>query len=142
MGPRSPSNGEETAMTDVLPARRSRRVPWLLALAAAALLGAGAAVYVLRGASLTAPPPPPPSPAPLVVQAAPADVTAQAHQFCGACHAYPPPDSFPRAAWKGEVERGFRFAAQSDVRLKVPPFGQILHHFEERAPEELPPAIF
>jgi len=35
------------------------------------------------------------------------DVSGQVHQFCGACHAYPPAETFPRWAWKEEVERGY-----------------------------------
>src|SRR5713101_9595848 len=36
----------------------------------------------------------------------------QVHRFCGYCHAYPPPDTFPRSAWRMETLRGYRFFDQ------------------------------
>src|SRR6266568_4770474 len=60
----------------------------------------------------------PPSPRP---PETPADIVEQVHTFCGACHAYPPADSFPRKHWRAEVERGFRFFEQSTLALKPPP---------------------
>jgi hypothetical protein len=64
------------------------------------------------------------------------------HQFCGACHTYPPPDAFPRSAWTDEVERGYEFFAASNLALRPPPKEQVVRYFEERAPEALPPAVF
>jgi len=66
------------------------------------------------------------------------DVSAQVHQFCGACHAYPPPDTFPRSAWKEEVERGYVFFAQSGLAMPAPPIDDVVKHYEDRAPLELP----
>jgi hypothetical protein len=62
--------------------------------------------------------------------------------YCSACHAYPPADSFPRAAWKEEVEKAYKLIAQSNqdgkrVGLKAPPMEQVLRYYEERAPLEL-----
>jgi hypothetical protein len=68
------------------------------------------------------------------------DVTEQVHAFCGACHAYPPPDTFPRSAWKHEVERGYVFFEQSGLPLQPPPIEAVVKHFEAGAPEKLPPA--
>jgi hypothetical protein len=82
---------------------------------------------------------PPPDPAP---PSSKEDVTAQVHQFCGACHAYPPPDNFPKWAWKSEVERGFVFFSESSLPLKAPPINDVIAYYESRAPDELPPAQF
>src|SRR5579859_4053885 len=79
----------------------------------------------------------PPSPRPAET---PTDIEQQVHTFCGACHEYPPPDSFPRKHWRAEVERGFRFFEQSTLRLKPPPLESVVKHYEERAPEEFPVA--
>ena len=49
------------------------------------------------------------------------DVTAQVRQFCSACHAYPPSKTFPRWAWKEEVERGYLFFNRSSLALTAPP---------------------
>src|SRR5262249_28738538 len=69
----------------------------------------------------------------------PADVSEQVHNFCGSsCHAYPPPDSFPRANWRSEVERGYRFAEQAGLTRKVPPIESVVRYYEKRAPEEVP----
>jgi len=99
----------------------------LVALAVLALAGCG-----------TAPPPPPEVPA---VAPLPADIEAQVHTFCGgACHAYPPADSFPRRHWRSEVERGFRFFDQSGLALSPPKLGHVVRYYEEKAAEEYPAA--
>jgi hypothetical protein len=60
------------------------------------------------------------------------------HQFCGAaCHAYPPPDTFPRRYWRQEVQRGYQFFEQSRLALEPPPAESVIRYYEERAPEEL-----
>src|SRR5579864_7058005 len=102
----------------------------LVFLAVAASAGAG--WYFLRDNG------PPVIPAPPPVSSA--DIPAQVHQFCGACHAYPPAETFPRSAWKEEVERGYSFFASSDLRVTPPPIAQVIQYYEERAPERLPPA--
>src|SRR5215475_10616576 len=64
------------------------------------------------------------------------DLVQQVHAFCGACHAYPPPDTFPRDAWKMEVERGYLFFADSLRPLRrPPPFEATVKYYEERAPK-------
>lgn len=78
------------------------------------------------------------SPTPAV---ATADIEKEVHVFCGsACHAYPPADTFPRRYWKAEVERGFHFFEQSGQSMAVPPIEAVVRYYEQRAPEELPPA--
>jgi hypothetical protein len=71
----------------------------------------------------------------------PDDIEEQVHSFCGAsCHAYPPPDSFPRKHWRMEVERGYKFFDQSGLALTPPKFAHVVRYYEERAPEDYPPA--
>ena len=69
----------------------------------------------------------------------------QVHHFCGACHAYPPPDTFPRSNWRYEVMQGYGFYEKSgvnDPRLRnlgvIPPIGTVTKYYENRAPEALP----
>jgi hypothetical protein len=62
------------------------------------------------------------------------------HNFCGACHFYPPPDTFPKRYWKEEVERGYSFFGQAGMPMVAPPIAEVTRYYEERAPEELPPA--
>ncbi len=82
-------------------------------------------------------PPPPPSSRP---PDDPADIVEQVHNFCGgACHAYPPPDSFPKRYWRKEVQRGFGFFEQSAIARKVPPFESVVRYYEQRAPEDFTP---
>jgi hypothetical protein len=69
-----------------------------------------------------------------------ADIESQVHSFCGHCHAYPPPDIFPREHWRAEVERGYRFFEKSTRNLKPPPLASVVAYYEERAPVTLPPA--
>ena len=98
---------------------------WLFALVAVAGCG-------------TSTPPPPPA---VAANDAPADIEAQVHTFCGgACHPYPPADSFPRKHWRTEVERGFRFFEQSGKSLTPPPVEAVVKYYEDRAPVELPHA--
>ncbi len=70
--------------------------------------------------------------------------SAQVHQFCGACHAYPLPETFPRSAWRFEVMQGYGFYEHSNYdnpKLRslgpVPPAATVIKYFENRAPIEL-----
>ncbi len=65
-------------------------------------------------------------------------IVEQVHAFCAACHAYPPPETFPRSAWKEEVERGYFFFGKSNEKLTPPPIDQAIKYYEERAPLKLP----
>jgi hypothetical protein len=62
------------------------------------------------------------------------------HTFCGNCHVYPPADTFPRFAWKEEVERGYFFFSKSNLKLVPPRIEEVIDYYESRAPEKLPPA--
>ncbi len=58
--------------------------------------------------------------------------------FCGDCHTTPHADTFPKAAWEAEVERGYRFyldAGRED--LVLPPKADIVGYFRSLAPDEL-----
>ena len=73
---------------------------------------------------------------------APFDLDEQVRLGCVHCHAFPPPDTFPRWAWKEEVEQAYRFAAVSNMSRVLPPIDSVVTWFEQRAPEQLPPAEF
>ena len=50
----------------------------------------------------------------LASEASPAEASPEeVRQLCGACHAYPTPDSFPKSAWRKEVQLGFDFLRDS-----------------------------
>ena len=62
----------------------------------------------------------------------------QVAAFCGDCHAVPPPGSFPRRAWREQVELGHRFYVESGRNdLLVPPMNDVIGYYESLAPEEL-----
>jgi len=68
-----------------------------------------------------------------------AEVTQQVKIFCGACHAVPLPDSFPRQAWYDEVRQGFNFYYESGRTDLVPPRqASVVKWYQQRAPEQLP----
>jgi len=73
--------------------------------------------------------------------ATPAEVAPlQIEQYCGTqCHAFPPADSFPKAAWKEEVEKAYQIIYNSGRKtaLQPPPEQQVVQYYEERAPAEL-----
>jgi hypothetical protein len=66
-------------------------------------------------------------------------IAERVRHFCGGCHAYPPPETFPKAAWKHEVERGYEFFSTATKALRPPPLDDVIRYYVERAPEELPP---
>jgi hypothetical protein len=63
---------------------------------------------------------------------------AQVEGFCGACHAYPPPDTFPKSNWPAEVERGFGFHLQSGKDMKPPRYDSVVAYYTAHAPDALP----
>src|SRR5436190_9391337 len=108
---------------------RRSAVLWLVVAPLAAL---GGVAYVLLSALPAASPPVSPAPEP-------AEATgAQVHQLCGGCHAYPPPDTFPRFAWRKEVKQGYDFFHKDVTPLTdYPPMASVVRYYEKRAPEEL-----
>jgi hypothetical protein len=101
---------------------------WLLL---AVILGGGpvCAIWVLKPEARPAP-----SMAPL-----PAEATAEeVHRLCAACHAYPPPETFPHSAWRKEVEQGYKFFHEDpSYRFDYPPLEAVVRYYENRAPEAL-----
>jgi hypothetical protein len=65
-------------------------------------------------------------------------VSEQVSNFCGACHAPPPPSSFPQFAWAAEVAQGYGFYASSGLVLTVPDQARVTQFYETQAPVELP----
>lgn len=58
--------------------------------------------------------------------------------FCGNCHAYPPPDSFPQSAWHEEVTQGYVFyRASGRTDLVEPPQIEVLQYYRQLAPTKL-----
>jgi hypothetical protein len=113
---------------------RRRVCGWWLAFLAVLAAGTAAAAtcfYFGRPVSNEAPP--------TTSHSAPSVASPlQIEEYCSKCHAYPPPDTFPRSAWKEEVEKAYKIIAMSNVSAKAPPLDQVLAHYEKRAPLELP----
>src|SRR5205814_7731793 len=70
------------------------------------------------------------------------DIARRVHDFCGACHPYPPADTFPKDAWQHEVEQGYEFFSRAGRNLEAPPLDEVVECYKARAPEKLPPAQF
>jgi hypothetical protein len=66
---------------------------------------------------------------------------AEVERVCAACHVLPPPETFPRDAWKAEVVRGFKFFDRSGNTSAAPDEGRVLRWFQNRAPESLPQPV-
>jgi hypothetical protein len=118
-------------MSDNLsPAPRRSLKRWLLGAAVALAVSGGLAYAVFI---------PKPAAPPVVLPPEPAEATAEeVHRLCGACHAYPPPDSFPRSAWRKEVKQGYDFFHQDpSYRFDFPPLEGVVRYYESRAPEAL-----
>jgi hypothetical protein len=116
-------------MTDHL--SPSRSLSWRLL--AAALVVLGGVALLCRQYLLTAPAPEG------TAQAVPRPEEAsdeQIHRFCGAvCHAYPPPDAFPRAAWRREIKQAYDFFRSSKLEIDFPSQESVALYYERRAPE-------
>jgi hypothetical protein len=64
-----------------------------------------------------------------------AALDGQIRAFCGDCHAMPSPSTFPKSAWREEVNKGFNFYAESKrTDLEVPPLLKVVEWFASRAP--------
>src|SRR5258708_723677 len=75
------------------------------------------------------------------VEAAPAEADPkQVHAFCSTCHAYAPPETFPRAQWPEEVRRAYDFYRESGHRADPPDLERVIAYYQNRAPLELPAA--
>lgn len=112
--------------------KRHRWSWWVLLLTAPALALAIAGVIILPQTPTSIPS--------LVIPPEPPEASAeQVHQFCGACHAYPPPETFPRSAWRKEVRQAYDFFAKSPLLgMEFPSLESVALYYEHRAPETLP----
>ncbi len=63
--------------------------------------------------------------------------SADVHRVCAACHAYPQPETLPRAVWRKEVKQGFDFLRDSVIAEKYPSLESVVEYYERRAPEQL-----
>jgi hypothetical protein len=72
----------------------------------------------------------------------PAVAALTVEDFCSRCHAYPPADTFPRSAWKDEVEKAYKFFRMSNLYVTPPPEEESIKHYEAEAPLALPAAVF
>src|SRR5262245_44511813 len=106
-----------------LPTATGRAVRLLVLAVAVLFAGVGGYTYLARPVGTVEPPA---SPAPV------AEATAeQVRQFCGACHAYPPPDSFPRPLWQRGVQQGFDFFRASNLpREQAPSLASVVNYYE------------
>ncbi len=85
-----------------------------------------------------------PQPAPVASE----DVAEASHEavrdLCGKCHAYPPPDCFPRHAWRHELRQAYDFMRNSPLPGGYPSLESVARYYEARAPAEFvipaPPA--
>jgi hypothetical protein len=65
--------------------------------------------------------------------------TEQVRQMCAGCHTYPPPDTFPKSAWRKEVKQGFDFFHDDPgYRFPYPSLESVVSYYENRAPKSLP----
>jgi hypothetical protein len=115
-----------------LPGRSCGRGWWPVSLAVLAL-GTAAGAYVYWGQPVVQDEPRVP-----VFVDRPYGGQFQVQYFCSQCHAYPPPDSLPRSAWKQEIEQAYEFFAQSKRSLEAPPIEEVIKYYEAGAPLELP----
>lgn len=79
--------------------------------------------------------------APVAPSVPPPEQVAEASEpavrdFCGKCHAYPPPDCFPRSAWRQELRQAYDFVRNSSVPGGYPSLESVVRFYETRAPAE------
>ena len=76
---------------------------------------------------------------------------AEARTACVPCHAFPPPDVLPKAAWRDEIARMSLIRSNlpqpsgpmgTSARMIVlpPDFARVLRYYQANAPEKLPAA--
>ncbi len=61
----------------------------------------------------------------------------EVQRLCAACHAYPPPETMPRDAWRKEVRQGFDFLHHSRLGGQYPSFESVALYYERRASDRL-----
>jgi hypothetical protein len=106
---------------------------WLASLAVLAAGTAAGAAYFYFGR------PRPAGPFPPREVASPQRI----EEYCSKCHAFPPAESFPRSAWREEVEKAYQIIADSNqfgkrLDAEPPAMKDVIGYYEERAPLDLP----
>src|SRR5438270_11677005 len=105
-------------------ARPARKALWLLAFVCGVLLAAtGAAAYYFYNSL-------PVNPSLVALSSSDKETDRKINAFCGGCHAFPPPETFPRWDWKHEMDRGFDFFEMYSPPLHPPPREATLKYFE------------
>jgi hypothetical protein len=106
------------------------RLGWAVAFAFILVILAGS--FFARGDS----PPAPAAPSPRPTEA----TSEEVHHFCGtACHPYPPPETFPRSAWRGQIKQAYGFFQSSKLQMDFPSLESVALYYERRAPAQLSP---
>jgi FG-GAP-like repeat len=112
--------------------RRLKSIVLMVPLVVLVLLGAVAAY------SRFAPSPTGGPPVAVIAPTPPEATPEEVHQLCASCHAYPPPETFPRSSWRKEVKQAYDFLRDSPVHRPYPSLEAVVRYYESRAPEELP----
>src|SRR5438270_7860930 len=98
---------------------------------------AGAALFLFERRSLSTPGSG--AHAEVVLPPVPAEASAgEVRQLCGVCHAYPPPESFPRAHWRKELAQAYDFLRNSGLSIDYPSLESVAQYYENRAPLDWP----
>src|SRR5438094_6756650 len=74
-----------------------------------------------------------PSPAlsEVTLEPEPPEATAeQVRRFCGTCHAFPAPDTHPRAEWRKELRQAYGFFRNSNMLMDFPSFESVARYYE------------
>jgi hypothetical protein len=61
----------------------------------------------------------------------------QVRALCSDCHAYPPPDTFPKSKWYDEVHRCFQLFNQAHKTMPALSEWAVTEYYREHAPEAL-----
>jgi hypothetical protein len=59
---------------------------------------------------------------------------AQVRELCIKCHAFPPPDSFPRGIWRQEIDQAYGFIRAAKTPGPLPEKESVVRYYEARAP--------
>ncbi len=102
---------------------------WKIALVVAGVLGAVLAgwYYFDRTSSAS-------GPAPVVAEQIAEAPLEAVQSLCGKCHAYPPPDCFPRSAWRQELRQAYDFIRNSPLSGDYAGLESVARFYEARAP--------
>lgn len=97
-----------------------------------ACAGTGGAWYYLAE-------PAPRAPEIKLLPAPPEASRPEVERLCGACHACPTPDVFPKSAWRKEVRQAFEFFRDSTMEVEhFPSLESVAQYYEQRAPADIP----